>query len=136
MLNPKEDTMKTSILALFIFLTGAFAQAQSIDRIYRCEQKHGHHRADIFHEDHKFFVCFYRDMLAANDADPDHIMKCRSIVWSERVDHKDDMIMIDFQRGWMFEGDRKGGVLWNDRTSYMCDFDDHHGHDDDGQGHP
>jgi len=127
--------MKTSILALFIFVTGAFAQAATVDRIYRCEQKHGVHRADIFREDHKFFICFYRGMLVPSDTDPSLIMKCDSIVWSDDASYKNDMLTIDFQRGWMFEGDRKGGVLWNERTSFMCDYDDHGGHDGDGQGH-
>jgi hypothetical protein len=124
--------MKSSILALFIFMTGAFAQANTADRIYTCEQKHGHHRADIFHIDHKFFICFYKTMPTVTDTDMDH---CKKIVWSEDVSIKDDMLEIDFQQGWMFEGDRKGGTLWNDRTTYMCDFDGDHGHDGDDQGH-
>lgn len=115
--------MKSSILALLVFLTGALAQANSEmpRKIYDCDQKHGRHHATIYQVERRFFICFSRGHGPTVAPTDELTILCRDKVWSEDWDHKDDMIMIDFQRGWMFEGDRKGGVLWNDRTSFMCD---------------
>jgi hypothetical protein len=119
--NPKGGKMKSSILALVVLLSGVFAQAAEDSRlIFRCDQKHGHHYANIYYTGEKFFICFFRAM-AEEPMTEETIATCRHQVWSEGWDRKEDSIRIDFHRGWLFEGDEKGGVLWNRRTTFLCE---------------
>ncbi len=112
--------MKSSILALMIFF-GAFAQAAEVSRlVIKCDQKHGHHHADIYWTGEKFYLCISR-MTNAGVRDEAAAVACRHPIWSEDWETKDDMIRIDFHRGWMYEGDEKGGVLTGRRTSFICE---------------
>jgi hypothetical protein len=112
--------MKSSILALIVFLTGAFAQAAETSRlVFHCDQKHGPYYAGVYYTGESFYICFYRATETVRDEVSD--TACRNPIWSEDWWHKDDMIKIDFHRGWMFEGDEKGGVLWSRRTTFLCE---------------
>jgi hypothetical protein len=134
--------MKSSMLAILICLTGAFAQA-NIRTVYDCDQKHGDKEAKIYQDNDKYFICFERYIPTSSNESAPVPTYCNDKIWSTDVDHKDDMIRIDFMRGWMFEGDRRSGILWNDRTTYICeksyngdDHDHDHGGDQgDDQGH-
>lgn len=112
--------MKATFVALALVLSGAFAQATSL--VYRCDQKHGDWYAGIYWVDQKFVACFYQVTAARTDADAPSDLRCSRAVWSEDWDRKGEMLTIDFQRGWMFEGNHKGGVLSSSRTSFICDY--------------
>jgi len=136
--NNQGGLMKSSMLAILICLTGAFAQANERPKLaYECDQKHGRRDVKIYKYDHKFFLCFDRrggpDLSVLNENDNDR--GCDRKIWSTDIDWKDHMLMIDFRGDWMFEGDRKSGVLWNDDDSYICRRA-HHDNDHDNGPRP
>ena len=110
--------MKATLAALVLILSGAFAQATSL--VYRCDQKHGDWYANIYWANQRFVACFYQVSVVPMDDVAD--LRCSRAVWSEDWDRKGDMLTIDFERGWMFEGNKKGGVLEHERTTFICDY--------------
>ncbi|MGZ5280119.1 MAG: hypothetical protein ACXWC9_09265 [Pseudobdellovibrionaceae bacterium] len=129
--------MKSSMLAILICLTGAFAHANEKPRLaYECDEKHGRDEIKMYQDDGRFFLCLDRrgpDLSALNENDNDR--KCDRKVWSTDTDWKDHMLTIDFRGDWMFEGDRKSGVLWNHEDSFICRRP-HHDNDHENGNNP